>query len=49
METGSLLHPLTAGDISGLGAPRPPLRQAAGRYVTFALGSVEMVLTIINV
>ena len=30
-------RPLTVGGSLGCGAPRPPLRQAAGRYVQYAL------------
>jgi len=37
VETETRLHPLTAYGILRCGAPRPPLRQAAGRYVTFPL------------
>ena len=48
VETGSLLLPMTLCGNSRCGAPRPPLRQAAGRYLTYALGAVEMVLTIVR-
>ena len=37
VETDSLLLPLTACGSSGYGVPRPPLRQVAGRYATYAL------------
>ena len=37
VETESLLLPMTPCDSSGHGAPRPPLRQAAERYTTYAL------------
>ena len=37
VEICSLLLPMTLCASSGYGAPRPPLRQAAGRYVKFAL------------
>ena len=37
VETSSLLLPITLCDSSGIGAPNPPLRQAAGRYATYAL------------
>jgi len=35
--TRSFLHPLTVCGSSRYVAPNPPLRQAAGRYVQFAL------------
>ena len=37
MKTLSLMLPLTHSVSSSFGAPRPRLRQAAGRYVTYAL------------
>jgi len=36
VETEVLPYPLTACDIVECGAPRPPLCQAAGRYVQYA-------------
>jgi len=37
VETTSPLRPMTLCDSSGLSAPNPPLRQAAVRYVQYAL------------
>ena len=37
VETETRLHPLTAYGILRCGAPNPPLRQAAGRYVQYTL------------
>ena len=37
VEANCLLLPLTAYGILRCGAPHPPLRQAAGRYMTLAL------------
>ena len=37
VEAETRLHPLTAYGILRCGAPNPPLRQAAGRYATYAL------------
>ena len=37
VETLSLLLPMILCGSLGHGAPRPPLRQATGRYVTLAL------------
>ena len=37
VEASSFLRPLTVDDSSWFVAPNPPLRQAAGRYVTFVL------------
>ena len=43
VETGSLLLPMTLCCNSGCGAPNPPLRQAAGRYLTFPLLRYEFI------
>ena len=37
VENGSLLRPMTPCGGSGCSAPSPPLRQAAERYVPYAL------------
>ena len=37
VETRSLLLPMTLYGSSGHGAPSPPLRQAAGRYLPYVL------------
>ena len=37
VETETQLHPLTVCGILGYNTPRPPLRQAAGRYATYSL------------
>jgi len=37
VEVGSLLLPMTLCGSSGGGAPNPPHRQAAGRYMPYAL------------
>ena len=46
VETCSLLLPMKLCGSLGHGAPRPPLRQAAGRYVKYALLRCFPVLTI---
>ncbi|MCL2046938.1 MAG: hypothetical protein FWG88_11230 [Oscillospiraceae bacterium] len=43
VETSSLLLPLSICGSSGHGAPRPPLRQAAGRYLTFPMLRCEFI------
>jgi len=43
VETRGLLRLLTVCGSSGLSAPNPPLRQAAGRYVTFTLLRCEFI------
>ena len=37
VETETRLHPFTAYGILRCGAPNPPLRQAAGRYLPYVL------------
>jgi len=43
VEIGGFLHPLTACGSAGSGAPSPPLRQAAGRYLPFTLLRCEFI------
>ena len=43
VETRGLLLPMTLCDSSGHGAHSPPLRQAAGRYLPFALLRCEFI------
>jgi len=43
VETGSLLLPMTLCGSAGHGAPRPPLRQATGCYMTFDLVRCEFI------
>jgi len=43
VETSSLMHPSTSVIVQALAQPRPPLRQAAGRYLPFTLLRCEAV------
>jgi len=43
VEADLLVLPLINRDSSSCGAPHPPLRQAAGRYTSFALVRCEFI------